>query len=166
MARRLRSGDVLEVEFPKVPSPEVAWPEGGYGYLTYVGKHHHNGDTVLLRPGILHERPAITEDLFKDSYIVLYPANHAVKLKLATIVGQLAPVPVPTVFRRRGGIAKGGKVLNWFIDDENGTTSTESLTDDQRRLPIASFWNHELVLIRMSEGWRPEKAVTNLGRQT
>ncbi len=69
MARRLRSGDVLEVEFPKVPSPEVAWPDGGYGYLTYVGKHRNGVDAVRIRPGILYERPPITEELFKDSYI-------------------------------------------------------------------------------------------------
>jgi hypothetical protein len=166
MARRLRSGDVLEVEFPKVPSPEVAWPDGGYGYLTYVGKHRNGVDAVRVRPGILYERPSITEDLFKDSYIALYLANAAVKLKLATVVGQLAPVPMPRVFRRSGGINREGKVLNWFIDDENGTTATDSLTDAERQIPIAAVWNHELVLIRMSEGWRPEKAVTNLGRQT
>jgi hypothetical protein len=114
---------------------------------------------VRLRPGILYERPPITEELFKDGYIIFYPANYAVKLKLATVVGHLAPVPMPTVFRRRGGINREGKVLNWFIDDEHGTTSTEVLTDAQRLLPIASVWNHELVLMRMAEGWRPETLV-------
>ena len=159
MARRLRSGDVLEVEFPKVPSPEVAWPEGGYGYLLYVGKHHHNGDTVLLRPGILHEHPPITEDLFKDSYITLYLANAALKYKLVTVVGQLAPVPMPTVFRRPAGIDRGGTVLNWWIDDEHGTTATDSLTDAQRLLPIAAIWNHEALLFDISREWRPETLV-------
>jgi hypothetical protein len=156
MARRLRSGDVLEVEFPKVPSPELVFPDGGYGYLTYVGKSQEYGDAVRVRPGVLYERPPINEDLFKDSYITFYPANHALKHKLVTVVGQLEPVPMPTVFRRRGGIARGGKVLNWFIDDENGTTSTKVLTDVQRQLPIASMWNHEALLFQISKGWKPD----------
>ncbi len=159
MARRLRSGDVLEVEFPKVPSPELAFPKGGFGYLTYVGKSQEYDDAVRVRPGILYERPAITEDLFKDSYVIFYLANAALRYKLVTVVGQLAPVPMPTVFRRRGGIARGGKVLNWFIDDENGTTSTEVLTDAQRLLPIASMWNHEALLFDISREWRPEMLV-------
>lgn len=159
MARRLCSGDVLEVEFPKVPSPEMAWPEGGYGYLTYVGKSQEYGDAVRVRPGILHERPPINEDLFKDGYIIFYPANHALKHKLVTVVGQLAPVSIPPVFRRRGGIAKGGKVLNWFIDDENGTISTKVLTDAQRLLPMAAIWNHEALLFDISREWKPEMLV-------
>jgi hypothetical protein len=159
MARRLRSGDVLEVEFPKVPSPELAFPDGGFGYLTYVGKSQEYGDAVRVRPGVLYERPAITEDLFKDSYVIFYLANAALRYKLVTVVGQLAPVPMPTVFRRRGGIARGGKVLNWFIDDENGTTSTEVLTDAQRLLPIAAMWNHEALLFDISREWRPETLV-------
>ncbi len=166
MARRLRSGDVLEVEFPKVPSPQLAFPDGGFGYLTYVGKSQEYGDAVRVRPGVLYERPPITEDLFNDGYITFYPANHALKHNLVTVVGQLAPVPMPTVFRRPGGIARGGTVLNWFIDDEHGTTSTKVLTDAQRKIPIAGMLNHEALLFDISTGWRPEKAVTHLGRQT
>ena len=159
MARRLRSGDVLEVEFPKVPSPEMAWPEGGYGYLTYVGEHHHNGDAVRVRPGILYERPPITEDLFKDSYIIFYPANHALKHKLATVVGQLAPVPMPTVFRR-GGEKLGNHVLPYLFDVFDGMTKTTSfkytLTEEEKKINIAEFVNHEGLLIQMSKGWMPE----------
>ncbi len=58
MARRLRSGDVLEVEFPKVPSPELVFPEGGYGCITYVGKRQFEGDAARVRPGILYRANA------------------------------------------------------------------------------------------------------------
>lgn len=159
MARRLRSGDVLEVEFPKVPSPEVAWPEGGYGYLTYVGKHRVDGDVIRVRPGILHERPPITEDLFKDSYIVFYPANHALKYKLVTVVGQVAPVPMPTVFRR-GGWRLGDRISAYLLDVDDGTNVTTffkyTLTEEEKKINIAVFVNHESLLMKMSEGWKPE----------
>ena len=159
MARRLRSGDVLEVEFPKVPSPEVAWPEGGYGYLTYVGKHHHNGDTIRVRPGILHERPPITEELFADSYITFYPANLALKNTLVTVVGQLASIPMPTVFRR-GGDKLGNQVLPYLIDVFDGTTRTTTLkrklAEAEKKIPIAEILNHEALLIQISKGWKPE----------
>lgn len=162
MARRLRSGDVLEVEFPKVPSPELVFPEGGYGYLTYVGKRQLEGDAVRVRPGILYERPAITEDLFADSYITFYPANAALRHKLVAVVGQLAPVPMPKVFRRSGMIDRDGNVKNWLIDDENGTTIVDSLTEAQKKINLGRIVNHESLLFYISKGWKPEQAVESM----
>jgi len=162
MPPRLRSGDVLEVEFPKVPSPTIAFPGGGYGYLTYVGKHPHHGDAVRVRPGILHERPPITEALFANSYITFYLANLALKHKLVTVIGKLAPVSMPTVFRRPGWIERGGKITSWLIDDENGTTKVGSLTDEQKKINIGGSVNHEALLYQMSKNWKPEKSVDSL----
>jgi hypothetical protein len=162
MPPRLRSGDVLEIEFPKVPSPELVFPDGGFGYLTYVGKDHHKCDAVRVRPGILYERPSITEQLFADSYILFYPANLALRHKLVTVVGKLAPVPMPTVFRRSGWIERGGKITSWFIDDENGTTTVGSLTDEQKKINIAVHVNHEALLYQISKNWKPEKSVDSL----
>lgn len=156
MAGRLRPGDVLEIEFPRVPSPEAAFPDGGFGYIVYVGKHPEDGDAIRIRPRIFSERPQITDELFSDSYVALYPANLAIKSGLATVIGKVIPTPMPPVFRRRGGIDRSGKVLNWLIEQEKETISKDSLTLDERQLPIASVWNHELLLMRISQGWRPE----------
>jgi hypothetical protein len=161
MPPRLRSGDVLEIEFPKVPSPEIAFPDGGYGYLTYVGKRN-NRDVVRVRPGILYERPPINEELFADSYVTFYLANLALKHKLVRVVGKLAPVPVPSVFRRPGWIERGGKITSWLIEDENGTTKVESLTDEQKKINIAESLNHEALLYQISKNWKPEKSVDSL----
>jgi hypothetical protein len=162
MPPRLRSGDVLEIEFPKVPSPTIAFPNGGYGYLTYVGKHPLDGDAIRVRTSILYERPPITEEIFADSYITFYAANLALKRKLVTIVGKLAPVPMPTVFRRSRRIERDGRVTSWFIDDENGTTAVDSLSDGQKKINIASIWNHESLLFHISKNWKPEKSVDSL----
>lgn len=156
MIRRLRPGDVLEVEFPRVPSPEAAFPNGGFGYVAYVGKHPEDGDAIQIRPLVFAVRPQITDELFSESFVALYPAHLALKEGLATVVGRVTPMPMPTIFRRRGGIDRSGKVLNWLIEQENVTISRDSLTPAERQLPIASVWNHELLLIRISQGWKPE----------
>ncbi len=159
MPPRLRSGDVLEVEFPKVPSPEVAFPDGGFGYLTYVGKHHENGEAIRVCPRVFRERPMLAEDLFADSYIAFYPANLALKHKLVTVVGKLAPVAMPTVFRR-GPFKIGTKTLPYQIDRYDGQTRTTSLkyslSEEEKKINLATHYNHEGLLITISEGWRPE----------
>ena len=162
MPPRLRSGDVLEVEFPRVPSPEVAFPDGGFGYVTYVGKRD-DSDVVQVRPGVVYERPPITAALFADSYMTFYPANLALRHKLVTVVGHLPPVAIPPVFRRAGMIDRSGKVLTWLLEDENGIRITEVLTEAESKLDIAMIWNHELLLIRMSQKWKPEWSTDCLG---
>lgn len=159
MPPRLRSGDVLEVEFPKVPSPSVAFPDGGFGYLTYVGKHHENGEAIRVCPRVFQERPVIAEGLFADGYIVFYPANLAIKQKLATVVGTLAPVAMPTSFRR-GPFRIGGVTLPYQIDVYDGMNRTtvvrHSLSDEEKKLNISSHYNHEGLLMAIFKGWRPE----------
>lgn len=159
MPPRLRSGDVLEIEFPKVPSPNLAFPDGGFGYLTYVGKAHDRTTAVRVRPGILYERPAITEELFHDSYISFYAASYALKLGLVKVVGHLAPVPMPTVFRR-GGMKLGNSYISYLIDVHDGTTVTTTpkrkLADEEKKINIRELLNHEALLDYISRGWRPE----------
>lgn len=162
MPPRLRSGDVLEIEFPKVPSPTLAFPQGGYGYLTYVEKTPENRDAVRVRPGILYERPPITEELFANSYITFYRASLALKYKLVTVVGKLAPVAMPTTFRRPGVIDRSGKINYWFIDDESGTMRVNALTEEQKKLNIAESLNHESLLFHISKNWKPEMSVDSL----
>lgn len=159
MPHRLRSGDVLEVEFPKVPSPSVAFPDGGFGYLTYVGKHHHNGDAVRVCPRVFHEQPEITDGLFVDSYIAFYPANVALVHKLVRVVGRLAPVAMPTTFRR-GPFKLGEVTLPYQIDVYNGkeckTYLKYSLSEEEKNLNMATVYNHEALLCTISQGWRPQ----------
>lgn len=159
MPPRLVSGDVLEVEFPKIPSPKLVFPDGGYGYLVYVGNHASYGGAVRVRPGILYERPTISEELFADSYVTFYPAKPALSQGLVTIVGRLAPVSMPTVLRR-GAIKLGSRTLPYMIDvydkDTKSTTLKHSLTEAEKKINIASIWNHESLLHHISIGWKPE----------
>lgn len=159
MARRLRTGDVLELKFPNVPSPSVSFPAAEYGYLTYVGKHPRNGDAVRVRPGVLSERPPITEELFADSYVTFYAANLALRHNLVSIVGKLAPVQMPTVFRR-GALRINDHITPHLIDTyegENRTTFLKyKLSEEEKKIPIAESLNHEALLIHIARGWKPE----------
>jgi hypothetical protein len=144
MAKRLRSGDVLEIDLP-----------GGFGYLLYVGKHPEYGDAVSVCPAVMVQRASITETLFEDSYVSFYPAGVAVAQGIATVVGHIPAPPMPRVFRRPG--ARFGRAIEtWVIEDESGETVKRELTERERKIPIAVIWNHELLMQRISECWRPE----------
>ncbi len=44
----------------------------------------------------------------------------------------------------------------WLIVDGEHEVLTRELTPEQRLLPIGAVWNHELLVGRLAEGWRPE----------
>jgi hypothetical protein len=47
-------------------------------------------------------------------------------------------------------------VETWIIEDGASELVTKKLSETERELPIAVIWNRELLVQRVSEGWRPE----------
>src|SRR4051812_22272381 len=143
---RAKPGDILEVETRK-----------GLHYLYYLGKHPVYGDAILVAPGSYSERPTEMNQLFEGGYVKFYPVGAAVYQGLVKVVEHM-PMPdkvVPTRMRR-AGVRLGTQIATWIIEDESGETVRKELSDEERQLPIASIWNHELLLQRLEEGWHPE----------
>lgn len=143
MAKKLRSGDVLEVRLPE-----------GFGYLLYLGQHPEYGDAVTVSSSY-RQRPSVIEALFDGGYVALYPARAAVTQGLVELVGNAPARPVPRALRR-AGVRSGRTVETWIIEDGSGETIKRNLSQHERRIPIAAIWNHEILVQRIVEGWRPE----------
>lgn len=144
MAKLVQVGEVLEVQLQR-----------GLGYAQYLGTHELDGDAVAVVPRVFPERPAIEPALLYDSYVTFYPVHLALRQKLVQVVGHLPAAPIPKVFRRQGAMS-GREVLTWLIDDGPTTTVKRELSEEELRIPIAGIWNHEYLLNRIAEGWRPE----------
>jgi hypothetical protein len=141
--KRTKSGDVLELEVPS-----------GFAYLHYLGKHPEYGDAMLVSPQFQERRVTVTADIFLDAYVAFYPVTAAVSQGLLHIVGHLRPPVLPSRLRRAGA-RSGRRVDTWVIEGGSREVVKSTLSDDELRLPIASIWNHELLLQRIAEGWTP-----------
>jgi len=145
MGKRVKPGEVLE----------VAAADGGLLYLHYLGKHTEYGDAVSVCPVEQVSRPLTYEGLFDSGYVTFYPATAAVSRGLATCVGHIASGGVPQKLRRPGARV-GTTVKTWIVQDEHSESVKQKLSAEELRLPIAVIWNHELLLQRVCERWRPE----------
>lgn len=147
---KLRPGDVLEVS-----------TSDGLGYVQYIGEHDEFGGTIWALPRLVPERPADLSTLpWEAGYFAFYPARAGVQRQFATIVGSI-PLEgrmVPTRWRRAGARAGDGRVITWMVSDHGTEIMRESLGKEELRLPVASIWNHEMLVHRLQEGWRPESA--------
>lgn len=145
-----RPGDLLEISC-----------KPGVAYIHYVGKHRDFGDTIFVYPEILARRqPDLTSLGAQGGYLTFYPAGASVRQGLAKIVAS-RPLPpgvhVPDVFRREGATSRAGKVQSWIVVRDGHETLKRTLTAKERKLPIASVWNHEYLIDRIVQGWRPEQ---------
>lgn len=145
MAKRLRPGDVLEVRLPE-----------GLGYVLYLGTHPEYGDGIAVSSAVVTQRPSLTQGFFDEGYVTFYPARAALAQDLVTVVGRL-PAPALPRALRRPGVRTGRTVETWIIEDESGETVKRTLGAQERLIPIAAIWNHELLVHRIAEGWRPEQ---------
>ena len=149
MARALTLGDVLQVEC-----------SCGTGYVSYAGRHPRFGDTIWVVPHIFAEPASNWSDLFVgEGYFAFYPAHTAVRQRLVRKVG-FAPEAVrllPQYWRNAVGFDEPGPIKTWLITDGTQRTSREesALSQEERLLPIASIWNHELLCERLASGWTP-----------
>lgn len=145
MGKRLKAGDVLE----------VATSDGRFVYMQYLGKHAEYGDAVAVCPREHESRAPENASLFVSAYVTFYPASAAVARGLARVCGACAPQPMPVKWRRPGAI-EGLTVKTWIIEDGSSQEVKQRLSLEERHLPIAAIWNHEFLLQRVREGWRPE----------
>jgi len=145
-AKRAKPGDVLELVGPK-----------NTAYVQYLGRHSDYGDVILVCPRLQQRRPMLTAHLFRDGYVAFYPVSAALAQGLAQVIGSMPSPGLPRRYRRAGAIDQDGRVLTWMIEDGDSEELKEQLTDEERELPIARVWNHEMLFHRISEGWRPEK---------
>jgi hypothetical protein len=149
MATRANIGDVLEVVVPE-----------GRIYLHYLGTHREYGDGVAVCTTRFPKPVAVSEDLFRDSYVVFYPVRAAVSRGLARVIGQLPSPGVPRRLRRPGA-RHGTKVETWIIEEDSREEMRRQLSEEDLRLPLAVIWNHEFLVQRVLEGWRPESEGKN-----
>jgi hypothetical protein len=145
MPQRARPGDVLAIS-----------TEDGRIYLQYLGRHPDYGDGVAVCPEKQSGRVPVGPELFRDAYVTFYPAIAAVAQGLAQVVGKLPCSGLPPRMRRPG-VRSGRRIETWIVEDAHGDHVRRELTDEERRLPIASIWNHDFLIQRVSEGWRPER---------
>jgi hypothetical protein len=142
-------GDILEIQTPK-----------GLSYVQFIGKHPEYGDAIRVFPGCFKKRIVDSAKLNQSGYIVFYPVQTAVAKGLLDIVGS-NPLPleakVPRNIRRPGARGRTGEILTWIIEDAKQETVRDKLTEAERKLPIAAIWDHNLLILRLSQGWSPEK---------
>lgn len=128
----------------------------GLGYVLYMGTHPEYGDAIAVAPVVVSHRPSVSQEFFDEGYVTFYPARAALAQGLVTVVGRLPAPALPTVLRR-AGVRTGRRVETWIIEDESGETMKRTLDGKERLIPIAAIWNHEFLIHRIAEGWRPEQ---------
>jgi hypothetical protein len=138
--KRLKSGDVLRLSTPK-----------GFAYLQYIGRHPEYGDAVLVSPRLSERVEAQT---LSGGYVTFYPATAALAQHLIEIVDHSAAPKLPQRLRRPGA-RSGLRITTWIIEDGVTETVSARLSEDDLQLPIATIWNHELLIHRILEGWSP-----------
>lgn len=150
--KRIRLGDVVEVQTPQ-----------GLAYLQYTAKHPRLGDTIRVLPGLFAHRPEpaeLTSLAKQEGYFTFYPVGAAVRHHLVEIVDTFSIPPnlaSPPLLLRSGGMTPDGKVVSWrIVDDTKEILVRRELTAEERRIPRASIWNHEYLVQRLAEQWRPE----------
>ena len=147
-AKTVRPGDLLEGETPQ-----------GFFYVQYIGKHPEYGDVIQVFAGLLENRLAdFTALSGKPGYLAFYSARASVKQGLTKVVGSY-PLSweIPRNTRRAGARARTGEILTWIIESDGQELMRKQLSEPERQLPIAAIWDHALLVVRISEGWSPEK---------
>jgi hypothetical protein len=146
---RIRRGQIIEVVTPR-----------GLAYVQYVSRHRKYGDTIRALPGLFGARPKDFSGLArKHAYFAFYPVGAAVTRGfVAPVATEAIPTDLeePRRMRRRGAISRDGRVLAWLIVEGDHEVLRHELSDEEKRLPIASIWNHAYLVDRLAEEWSPE----------
>jgi len=145
MRKRLVGGEILEVAVGN-----------RFGYVQFLGAHREYGDAILVNPALQDRQAYFGTGFFAAGYVTFYPAGDAVSNKLVEVVAQSSPPKLPKRFRRPK-TEHDGAVDAWVIEGGWRNIVKQTLTDEERKLPIAGVWNHEFLRKRLADGWTPEK---------
>jgi hypothetical protein len=142
--KRLVGGEILEVSVGN-----------RFGYVQFIGEHREYGDAILVNPA-LHDRQAhFPTGFFSTGYVTFYPAGVSVSNKLVEVVAQSSPPRLPKRFRRPKA-ERDGAVESWVIEGGWRKVVKQTLSDEERKLPIASVWEHASLREKIASGWTPE----------
>jgi hypothetical protein len=143
MRKRLVGGEILEV------------PVGDrFGYVQFLGEHREYGDAILVNPTLQDRQAHFPTGFFSTGYVTFYPAAVSVAQKLVEVVAQSSPPSLPKRFRRPRA-ERDGAVDSWVIEGGWRDVVKQTLTDEERKLPIADVWKHEFLRARIADGWTP-----------
>lgn len=151
MPKRPKIGDIIEIPL-----------DGGCGYAQFVLNHKDPpvyGPLIRVFEGKHKKRPARIVDL-PEQFLAFFPLGAAVSRGIVKIIDS-APVPerlkqIP-LFKLYGGINhETRKATSWFLWDGKQTWRIDTLTAEQRKLPVKEVINDTLLIERIENGWRPE----------
>jgi len=151
--KKPKLGDVLEIPTPR-----------GFAYFQYVNRDPLYGALIRVLPGCFVKRPQPVSDfvLKPETFFTFFPVSAAVNQGIVAIVAN-EPIPEAArkmpVMRAAGGIDKGGKVLNWWILEDERKSMTSDLSEEQKHLSIAEIVNDTLLVQRIVEGWSPSNRI-------
>jgi hypothetical protein len=143
----LKSGDVLELEC-----------QGSYAYLIYIGRHAQLGGTIRVIPKLFAEQPTDLEAIGQmPGYVTFYPVGAALRAKLVKRIGHSSrgEASVPVWVRNAINVDADGRVRSWLVTDGDQRIPRQALSAEEQELPIATIWNHPLLVHRISTGWSP-----------
>lgn len=150
--KRARFGDLVEVRTPR-----------GLAYIQYTSKHPEYSDTVRVLPGLFEKRPPpeqLAALATQEGYFTFYLVSLAVRYGLVEIIGEY-PIPpgleAPSKLLRAGLRTREGRALGWWLwDGVQEIPMKRPLTAEEKHISLASMWNHEYLVYRLAEEWRPE----------
>lgn len=136
----------------------------GWAVFQYIAKDRLLGCLIRVLENFWNEPPA-AQDVATDEATAFYtflPLNAALSRGLVLSIGNRALAasnPEFPLMRKRGQIARGGQVLNWWLWDGQRQWRVDKLTPDQGNLSIAEIVNDTLLIERLEKGWRPSDSV-------
>jgi hypothetical protein len=151
MGRRVRVGDVLEIETPK-----------GFAYAQFTHKHDQFGALIRVLPGVYGSRPASLEEIVNgpSAFVVFYPVGAAVSRQVARVVDNM-PIPEHArefpLFRCGTPDLTTKKVKTWWFWDGIESWPVGELTADQRKMPVRMLVNHTALVELITSAWAPER---------
>jgi hypothetical protein len=99
------------------------------------------GECIRVHPRLYVKPPIVNAELFRDSYLIVCSVNSIMAQGLGHVVGRLPSDALPSRWRRRGAISRGGQIQNWIIEEGDGEDEKETivpkLSASDRTLPLS-----------------------------
>lgn len=153
MRKKIKLGDVIEISTIK-----------GNAYAQYVFNDNEYGQLIRILPGIYKTYPSDIKKIveMKELYFVFYPLSISVRQNRVKIISN---EKIPSylekkpILRRPGNRESNGKVLNWWIIDNDREYSVKNLNDKQVKYSLAVIVSFDLLEDKILTGWMPEDEI-------